>query len=99
MIELDTSGEIVEQIVEKIEFERLKQNISQKDLASKSGISYGTYRNLLDIKKISLINFISIFQTLGLYTELSTIVKKRQPVTIKELKEKNSVKKRVSKRT
>ena len=98
MIELDTSGEIVEQIVEKIEFERLKQNISQKDLASRSGISYGTYRNLLDIKKISLINFISIFQTLGLYTELGTMVKKRKPVTIKELKEKNSVKKRASKR-
>ena len=99
MIELDTSGEIIEQIVEKIEFERLKQNISQKDLALRSGISYGTYRNLLDIKKISLINIISIFQTLGLYTELSTMVEKRKLVTIKELKEKNSVKKRVSKRT
>ncbi len=98
MIELDTSGEIIEQIVEKIEFERLKQNISQKDLALRSGISYGTYRNLLDIKKISLINIISIFQTLGLYTELSTMVEKRKPVTIKELKEKNSVKKRASKR-
>ena len=95
MIELNTSKEILLMLSKKIESERIEQHISQKDLAAKSGISYGTYRNFIDIGKISLLNFISLFHTLGLYSEINTMVKKEKVQTIAELKEAKKTKKRV----
>ena len=98
MIELNTSSEILKMLSTKIEEERLDQNISQKELTAKAGISYGTYRNFLDIQKISLQNFISLFQVLGLYAELDTLVKKEKKNSIKELKENTKRKKRIHKK-
>ena len=98
MIELNTSSEILKMLSIKIEEERLDQNISQKELTAKAGISYGTYRNFLDIQKISLQNFISLFQVLGLYAELDTLVKKEKKKSIKELKENAKRKKRIHKK-
>ncbi len=95
MIELNTSKEILILLSNKIEKERISQNISQKDLAAKSGISYGTYRNFIDIQTISLINFISIFHTLGLYSEINSMVKIDDIKTIAQLKDTQSTKKRV----
>ncbi len=95
MIELNTSKEILIMLSKKIEKERIKQNISQKDLALKVGISYGTYRNFLDIQTISLINFIAIFHTLGLYSEINAMVKNDNTKTITQLKEIKKIKKRV----
>ena len=95
MIELNTSKEILLMLSKKIEKTRIEQNISQKDLAAKSGISYGTYRNFIDIQKISLINFISIFHTLGFYSEINAMVKKEKVQTIAELKDTKNTRKRV----
>ena len=95
MIELNTSKEILVMLSDKIEKERISQNISQKDLASKSGISYGTYRNFIDIQTISLMNFISLFHTLGLYSEINSMVKIENIKTIAQLKNAKSTKKRV----
>ena len=99
MIELNSSKEILIILSKKIERERIAQNISQKDLALRAGISYGTYRNFLDIQKISLLNFISLFHILGLYTELNTLVQSKKTKSIKELKENTKERKRVSRET
>ncbi|HIP61777.1 MAG TPA: helix-turn-helix domain-containing protein [Sulfurovum sp.] len=95
MIELNTSKEILKMLSDKMERERLEQNISQKELALRANISYGTYRNFLDIQKISLLNFISIFHVLGLYRELATLTNIEKTKSIKELKENAKVKKRI----
>jgi len=92
MIELNSSKEILKMLSQKIERERIEQNISQKDLALRAGISYGTYRNF----KISLLNFISLFHVLGLYAELDTLVQSKKIKSIKELKEGAKERKRVS---
>lgn len=87
MLELNTSTEIVEMLVKKIEKTRKSKKITQKELASKAGIPYGTYRGLVDSNTISLVSFISIFQVLGLYNELNTLVENKKIKTIKEMKE------------
>ena len=96
MIELNSSKEILKMLSQKIERERIEQNISQKDLALHAGISYSMYRNFLDIQKISLLNFISLFHVLGLYAELDTLVQSKKIKSIKELKEGAKERKRVS---
>jgi len=95
MLELNTPKEILKMLSRKVETKRIELNISQKDLASKAGLSYGTYRNFLDIQKISLLNFISLFHTLGLYLDLDTLTKLETVKTIKELKAEKSKRKRV----
>jgi transcriptional regulator with XRE-family HTH domain len=95
MLELNTPKEILKMLSRKVETKRIELNISQKDLASKAGLSYGTYRNFLDIQKISLLNFISLFHTLGLYSDLDTLTKLETVKTIKELKATESKKRRV----
>lgn len=87
MIELNTPSEIVKMIVAKIEFTRKKKKLTQKRLASKAGISYGTYRGMIDTQTISLENCISLFHVLGLYGELKTISNIEHIKSIAELRE------------
>ncbi len=48
---------------------------------------YGTYRAFIDTYTISFENLISLFQVLGLYTELSTLSTIKTTKTIQDLKE------------
>lgn len=95
MLELNTPKEIIELLSKKVEDTRVRKNIKQKELAAKAGITYGSYRNFIDVQKISLINFISIIQTLDLLSELEDLTKIKKPKTIQELKDKNKTKQRV----
>jgi len=94
-IELNTPSEIVVMLAKKIEATRIDKKITQKDFAKRAGVTYGTYRNFIDTQTISLANVISLMQTLGLYSELSSLVKTSETKTIKELKQSHSLPKRV----
>ena len=95
MLQLNTPIEIIELLAKKIEAVRINKNITQKELALKAGITYGTYRNFIDIQKISMINFIALLQTLDLIAELEKLTKIQKPITIAELKAENRTRKRV----
>jgi len=95
MLQLNTPTEIIVLFAKKIESVRIDKNITQKELALRAGIAYGSYRNFIDIQKISLINFISILQTLDLVSELEQLAKIQKPITIAQLKEENKIRKRV----
>ncbi len=97
MLELYTQNEIIEILAKKIENSRIRKDITQKELAQKAGITYGSYRNFLDIQKISLKNFLSILHVLGLMSEIEELTKIEKPKTIEELKKSKEVKKRVRK--
>jgi len=95
MLQLNTPTEIIELLTKKIEAIRIDKNITQKDLALRAGITYGSYRNFIDIQKISLINFISLLQTLDLIFEIENLTKIKKQKTIAELKQENNTRKRV----
>jgi len=69
-----TVPELMEKIVERIEKERLRQNITQEELARKAGIPVATYRNFVYKKQISLENFIKIMKRLRMEDALRLIV-------------------------
>ena len=71
---LYTVPELMEKIVERIEKERLRQNITQEELARKAGIPVATYRNFVYKKQISLENFIKIMKRLRMEDALRLIV-------------------------
>lgn len=95
MLQLNTPIEIIELLAKKIEAVRIDKNLTQKELASRAGITYGSYRNFIDIQKLSLINFISLLQTLDLISELEQVIKIQKAKTIAELKAENRSRKRV----
>ncbi len=95
MLQLNTPVEIIELLAKKIEVVRIDKNFTQKELALRAGITYGSYRNFIDIQKISLVNFISLLQTLDLISELEQLTKIQKPKTIAELKTENKIRKRV----
>ena len=66
--------ELMEKIVKRIEKERLRQNITQEELARKASISPATYRNFVYKKKISLENFIKVLKKLRMEDALRLIV-------------------------
>ena len=99
MLEFNTSKEIVEQIAQRVEHERVLHEYTQAELAKRAGIPTGTYRNFIATQRISLENLISLFKVLDLYPDLRMMVKKRKPQTMDDLKKQEyKVKKRVVKR-
>ncbi len=71
---LYTPKELMEKIVERIEKERLKQNLTQEELSKKAGIPVATYRNFVYKKQISLQNFIKILKRLRMEDALRLLV-------------------------
>ncbi|PCI28032.1 MAG: hypothetical protein COB67_07200 [SAR324 cluster bacterium] len=65
---------------------RKNQKITQKNLAKKAGVSYGSYRELIDNNSISLSSFISILHVLGLFKELNDLVKDNEVKSISQMK-------------
>jgi len=66
--------ELIDKIVERIEKERLRQNITQEELSRIAGIPVSTYRNFVYRKQISLINFIRILKRLRMEESLRLLV-------------------------
>ncbi len=82
---LYTTPELMEKIVKRIEKERLRQNITQEELARRAGISPATYRNFVYKKKISLENFIKIMQRLRIEDALRLIVDTPREIEMAEV--------------
>lgn len=73
MDEFSTTKEIMLEFAQKIKKERLDQNITQEDMASKSGISLSTYKIFEKSGKGTFENFINILKALGKVSMLDSI--------------------------
>ncbi len=73
MNEFSTTQEILKEFANKIKDERLKQNITQEELALKSGLSLSTYKIFEKNGKGSFENFINITKALGKTIELNNL--------------------------
>lgn len=64
---------------------RLAQNVSQKELAARAGLSFGTVRNLEAGKSISLEHFVGILEALGRIADLENVLAYEPSLSIQQL--------------
>lgn len=64
---------------------RLAQNVTQKELAERAGLSFGTVRNLEMGKPISLQNFVQILEALGRVGDLEKLMVHEKTLSISQL--------------
>lgn len=76
--------EVVAELGARLQEQRLKQNLTQAELAQRLGVSVPTISNLENGKNTSLETFIKLVFALGLEQELQGLFK-RQSLTIAEL--------------
>lgn len=74
MNEFSTTKEIMAEFAQRIKKERLKQNITQEDMALRSGISLSTYKLFEKNGKGTFENFINITKALGKSSQLNTLL-------------------------
>ncbi len=97
MFQFFTSLEIMEQFVFMIEKERIRKNMTQKDLYKASGLSASAYRSFMDTKNTKFENIINLLFALDLSSKLEELVKVEEFTSLDEIRKAkiNKVKKRV----
>lgn len=90
---------ILERIGYRIKEMRVRQNITQEELANASGVSTLTVANIEKGKSVSLLLFISILRSLGLLENLEQLIPeiKISPIVLKKLQGKKRYRVRRSK--
>jgi len=71
----NSTQEILRQLGNRISVRRLKENISQSTLASKSGCSLSTIKNVEQGKNISLSSLIGVLRVFHSLDDLASILK------------------------
>ena len=94
---LATTAEIAEELAAKLRAHRLSQNISQRELAARAGISNKTLTTFEQSGRVSLDVFLRIVAALGLSESLSTLFELKQQ-TIKEMEAAQQRRQRASRR-
>ena len=100
MIELLTTFDVMEKFVYMIEKERIRRNMTQKDLYKASGLSASAYRSFMDTKNTKFENIVHLLFALNLTSKLEELIKTDEFTSLDEIRnEKNKkVIKRVRKR-
>ena len=80
-----TPNEIAKELTEKIKQYRKKLKISQSQLASKSGVSYGSIKRFESKYEISLNSFIKILIALNLENDLENLFTQKSYNSINEV--------------
>ena len=99
MIEFLTASDIMEKFVEMIEKERIRKNMTQKDLYKASGMSATAYRSFMDTKNTKFENIINLLFALDLGSKLEELIKVQEYVSLDEIRREkdNKIPKRVRK--
>lgn len=82
-VKTQTIQSVADKLVERVKLRRKKMNLSQKDLANKSGVSYASFRRFESIGEISPNALLKIANALDCLDEFNSIFK--MPV-VKNLK-------------
>lgn len=85
-ISLMRPSEVVHELGTRLQQQRLRQNLTQAELAQRVGISVPTVSNLENGKNTSLETFVAVVFALGLQQELQELFSKRT-MTIAELEQ------------
>lgn len=99
MVEFMTTNDVMERFVEMIEKERIRKNMTQKELYKASGMSASAYRIFMDTKNTKFENIINILFALELTSKIEELISVEKFTSLEEIRsEKNKkVKKRVRK--
>jgi len=97
MIELSTPIEIIGQLTLVIEDERKIQKLQQKELALKAGVPLPTYKDFIYKQKISFESLLKLLIALRLFDNITGLLRKREIVSLSELKNENRLPKRIDK--
>ena len=82
---LISSQDICRELGQRVRQLRLTQNITQKELGERAGLSFGTIRNLESGKPISLHNFVQILEALGRVGDLERLLVQEPTLSIGQL--------------
>jgi len=96
MIEFFTTYEIMERFVDMIEKERIRKNMTQKDLYKASGLSASAYRSFMDTKNTKFENIINLLFALDFTSKLEELIKVEEFISLNEIRNKKN--KKVNKR-
>ena len=97
MIEFMTPYDVMEQFAKMIEKERIRKNMTQKDLYRASGMSASAYRSFLDSKNTKFENIINLLFALDLTSKIEELIKVEEFISLEEIRaeKKQKVRKRV----
>lgn len=94
---MTSPSEVLRDLASRMRRRRIDADLTQKDLASKSGVSYGSLRLFEETGKISLEALVKIAFVLDAETEFEALFPPRPKQTIDEIIER-PVRKRVRKK-
>jgi len=84
MLSLKTDEELLFELAEKCRALRLRQNMSQQEVAERAGIALRTYRRFEQEGQISLERFVAVVRALNRLAELEGLLK---PPPVRDLRE------------
>ena len=96
-MDLMTNNEILKVFGERIRKARIRQNLTQKEIAERSGMSVLTIKNVESGKKMQFASLISIIRVLGLLSQLESFLLIPEVSPLERLKHKKKERKRVRK--
>ena len=85
---------IAESIAKRVKERRIELNITQKVLAEKSGVSYGSIKRFETVYEISLKNLLMIAVVLNATEEFKYLFSKKQYTSIDEVAKLSEIKRR-----
>jgi transcriptional regulator with XRE-family HTH domain len=90
----DSRDDVMYSIARRVKERRLEKNLTQKDLASRSGLSFGTYRRFEVKGEISLRGLVMIASTLEMTNDFETLFSTRSYSSMSELLNHKKIKQR-----
>ncbi|KAA6310095.1 hypothetical protein EZS27_038539 [termite gut metagenome] len=85
---------IISSIAKRVKERRLEKNLTQKDLASRSGLSFGTYRRFETTGEISLRGLVMIALILDMTSDFDALFSNRSYSSMNELLNHKKIKQR-----
>ncbi len=92
-----TAYDIMEKFVNMIEKERIRKDMTQKDLYKASGMSASAYRTFMDTKNAKFENIVNLLFALELTSKLQELIKMEEFTSLEEIRNESNknMKKRV----
>jgi transcriptional regulator with XRE-family HTH domain len=81
----DSPNAIIDSIAQRVKERRLEKNFTQKELASRAGLSFGTYRRFETCGEISLRGLVMIALALDMTNDFETIFSTQSYNSINEI--------------
>ena len=84
-VDTTTEQSIIYNLIDRIKQRRKELNLSQKDLATKSGVSYGSIRRFEKSGEISLTSLLKIANALNALEDFNQLFKNKINTNLKDL--------------